>query len=385
MMLRALLAFISVIALLVLLRLFAPHVVTGGQYGPGLNADALANTTIGGPYLNTTAFGFRVHHSGAIASIRVYVVWSNTSPGYNGGTGGALLFSMQPDDGTPDHHPSGSTVASALHTDPLSHGYFPVVTFSSPVPVLAGELYHIVITNPDPDPATNYVSVNSLWMENRLTPEQPAMADSDWFQLLGNATRPGDWWPRENGNGDSFTPIVELQYTDGYTTGMGYMEVWVGNPKTISGTSSVRQYFQVSGQDQTISDVAIRLRRNSGKDSLTVQLQDAMAVPFAQSSVAASAVPLDYAWVTFHFPSPITLAEGRQYFLTLSAPSTSAYALFAIRQGSSSNVGFSPTTYFDDGYAQFNNGSGWTGWDQWGELNRHDGDLQFLFTGPSNE
>ena len=41
------------------------------------------------------------------------------------------------------------------------------------------------------------------------------------------------------------------------------------------------------------------------------------------------------------------------------------------------NYSFPSTTYYNDGYAQFNSGSGWTGWDDWGYSNQTDGDLQF--------
>ena len=348
-------------------------------YGSAINADALANTPIGGPYLFATSFGFRATHTGFLRSIRIYVVWSETQSGYNAGTGGSLLFSLQNDDGTPLHHPSGTSIASVLLSDPMGSGSFPLLNLSPAAQVNEGQLYHIVITNADQNPAANYVSVNSLWMQRGLSPKQPAMADTQWFQLLGNGTQPGNWRPRENGNSDSFTPILELQFTDGYTTGMGYMEVWVGNPKTISGDASVREYFKVSGPDQTVSSVSVRLRRDSGTDSLTVLLQDSMASTFSQASLDASSVPTGYGWVTFQFPSEITLASGHEYFLTLTSPSTTAYDLFAIRKGSSSNVAYSSTTYFDDGYAQFNDGSGWTGWDQWGSYDRRDGDLQFAF------
>ena len=112
-----------------------------------------------------------------------------------------------------------------LHTDPMHKGSFPVLTFSSPARIQQGEIYHLVITNPDPDPVTNYVSVNSLWMEAGLQPKQPSLADGDWFLLLGYTTNPGLWTTREDGGTDSYTPILELDYADGYSTGVGYMEV----------------------------------------------------------------------------------------------------------------------------------------------------------------
>ena len=46
-----------------------------------------------------------------------------------------------------------------------------------------------------------------------------------------------------------------------------------------------------------------------------------------------------------------------------------------MRKGTS--YGFDRTTIFDSGYAQFNDGSGWVGWDQWGGHDERTSDLQF--------
>ena len=126
-------------------------------FGSGLNADALSNSEIGSASQNTCSYGFRRTHTGALASVRIYVVWSANHPGYSGGTWGALLVQLQTDDGSDNHHPSGQTLASVLHTDPMHKGSFPVLTFSFPARIQQGEIYHLVITNPDPDPVTNYV------------------------------------------------------------------------------------------------------------------------------------------------------------------------------------------------------------------------------------
>jgi hypothetical protein len=61
----------------------------------------------------------------------------------------------------------------------------------------------------------------------------------------------------------------------------------------------------------------------------------------------------------------------------LSSPSDTVHTAHALEKGSGS--GYKPTTYFSDGHAQFNSGSGWVGWDQWGIANRTDNDLQFYF------
>jgi hypothetical protein len=53
-----------------------------------------------------------------------------------------------------------------------------------------------------------------------------------------------------------------------------------------------------------------------------------------------------------------------------------SYQTFPLRKGTS--FGFDPRTVFSGGYAQFSSGGArWTGWDQWGQRDRRDGDLQF--------
>jgi hypothetical protein len=204
--------------------------------------------------------------------------------------------------------------------------------------------------------------------------------DGDWFQLLGNTTRPGWWIPRENGDGSSYTPILELGYADGYSMGMGYMEVWEGNPKPISGIAGVRETFTVKGQDRKVSSVAVRLRRVNGVAPLTIRLEKADGSLVASGAIDSEYIDTNYTWVEHTFEAEQTLLRGEEYNLTLQAPIGTHYETFPIRKGSSASVNFSPSTYFSDGYAQFTTNGSWTGWDQWGVTNRNDADLQFVFT-----
>ena len=348
-------------------------------FGSCLNADALANTVVGGSFLSESSFGFRAHHSGSLQALRVYLVWSSTKPGYNAGSGGSLLIRLQSDVARGGHHPSGVTAGSILEPDPMHNGMFPLLTFPSPVKMDSGTVYHLVFTNVDPDPSNNYVSINSLWMESGLVPRQPAINDADWFQLMRDSSNHGTWVPREYGTGQSFTPILELDYADGFRDGVGYMEVWVGNPKVVSGTQSVRQLLTSCGRDRRVSAVSVRLRRLGGSDSLRIQLQEAGGATIAVSGVPASAIPLTYTWITFSYPSVPRLTAGAHYALVLNCAATSSYDLFPIRKGSTPRR-FQAGAFFPDGYAQFTGGGRWKGWDQWGEADRHDGDLQFYFS-----
>jgi hypothetical protein len=139
----------------------------------------------------------------------------------------------------------------------------------------------------------------------------------------------------------------------------------------------VRQLLRVPADGAGRADgVWLRVRRDSGDTSLVVRLEQADGHALTTATVAPSSVPTsDPGWVHVRFPTPATLSAGSELALTLSATSNSAYEAFPIRKGT--GFGFDPETFFDGGYAQFNDGSGWVGWDQWGGHDRRTSDLQF--------
>jgi hypothetical protein len=358
-----------------------------GSYGSALGLDSLANTRIGGPYGTTAAFRFRAGHSGTLAAIKVYFIWDTSAAdagGYSGGTGGTMVCSLMADDGSASHFPKPPALAVASLPSPIGKK-FPVVPFASPVSIQAGTLYHIVFTNGDPSPSVNYASVNCVYAKVALNPRQPAYADTDWAMLLngspdGGTTVGTSWSLRGASTGDSYCPIMELQYGDGWKEGQGYMEVWIGGAVQVGGGTAVRESFTVSGGSRKVDQVSIRLRQNAtvtGAGDLGVRLEQADGTLLEQGSIPRASVPTAYGWVTYRFTTPRILASGASYNLVLTAPAGTAYDVFPIRQGSS--YGFSPNTYFADGLAQVNTGSGWTGWTMWGTTNNTDGDLQFWF------
>jgi hypothetical protein len=66
---------------------------------------------------------------------------------------------------------------------------------------------------------------------------------------------------------------------------------------------------------------------------------------------------------------------GTPLALTASAARDRSYQTFPLRKGTA--FGFDPGTLFAGGYAQYSDGGSWTGWEQWGQRNRRDSDLQF--------
>jgi hypothetical protein len=350
-------------------------------YGPGLGSDELANTVVGGPSGNLVSYRFRAGHSGSLQQIHIYLMPSTA--GYAAGTGGKIQITVNADDGTSAHNPSDTILASYLLNTPLSATpsiNFPIFAFPVPPSIVQGQLYHIVFTNVDGSPATNYLSVNALLMDKPTTPNQPTISDIDSAELLGG---PGIAWAPRAG----YTPILQLDYQDGFTEGTGYMEVWVGAPQNVSGANEVRQTFTVTGASQTVASASIRAARVSGSDSLTVRLETGSGTLIEQGQVSAPSFPLtspaSHVWTTYTFSSAHTLLVGQTYNLVFVTPASSKYQVFPIRKGVS--YGFQNTTYFPDGYAQFNPGGSWTGWTQWGVTNRTDSDLQFYFALAAND
>jgi len=346
-------------------------------YGSAIGADDLNNVQIGGANCQCVApgarvsFRFRAAASSSLSAIRIYTL--QTATGYGGGTYGSLRITLQEDDGTAAHIPSGVVLAAKNVARPGSLGRMPRISIDSP-PLTKGKLYHIVFANTDRNPGTNFVSTNSLLTNTPQAQMQPHYSDTDWAQLQLETTGgfdPGKWHIRRN-----MTPIMELDYADDTVAGVGYMEIW--HPRTISGSNSVRQNFTVSARDFKVSSVSVRLAKRSGSGPLTISLERAEGSAIERSAVAAVRIRSTYSWVTYSFARNRVLTHGQAYDLVLTAPKDTVYEIAPIRAGS--DYGFRPPTYFADGYAEFNDGSGWVGWDQWGEQNKKTARLQFYFT-----
>ena len=261
----------------------APGAPSGPGYGSGIGADSLANTQIGGSLCecsnNASSYRFRATTTSKLDTIRIYLI---DGSGYAGGTGGTLSITVQTDDGSALHAPSGTVLASTSYKPGNPGPNFPAISWSSPASLTAGQLYHIVFKNIDAHPTANFVSIDSLFSYGAtLSPQQPRFADADWGQLM-STTGNGGWERRTN-----FTPILDLGYSNGVRAGVGYMEVWVGAPRAISGASAVREIFTPAA-NQTVSSVEIRVSRKSGSSPLGVALETSGGSVLATGSISAS-------------------------------------------------------------------------------------------------
>lgn len=347
-----------------------------GIYGPGIQSVSLQETAVG-KYASNVQCGlrFRARHTGSIASVLQYLIWSTAKSGYNAGTGGsAFRVELRADDGSSSHLPSSQVLASTTYANPMQGSHFPVIQFDSPAQVQKGQIYHIVYTNLDSDPASNWCSVDNLiGAYGKVTkPLQPGLGDI--FAVEAADTKGGPWRVR-----DDQTPIYQVNYTDGSTQGMGYMEVMADNPHVVSGSSMVRETFTVSGANRTVTGMSVKLNRSSGSGDLVFRLESGDGSGIQEVSAPASSVPSDDTWVTASFAQPVVLKAGQSYNLALKTDASTTYSVYTVERGD--HYGFDTTTYFKDGYAQFTTGSGWTGWTKAGGAvtNLLDTDLQFYF------
>ena len=354
----------------------APVETVSGTYGPGIGMDSLNNTQVGGRDNQSTSYRFRATTSSRLVSIRVYII-GPTHPGYGAGTGGTWEVTVQTDDGTASHAPSGTVLATTSFT-PVDD--FPVIAWSAPASLTAGQLYHVVFRNVDPDPTVNYASLDGIFMYQPTVPRQAAFSDVDWGQPLRSGS--GPWSDRAN-----TVPIMQLDYADGTHAGCGYMEVWVRSHKSIGGAAKAREAFTVSGPNRAVGSFSVRLMRISGASPLTVRLETSDGTLVEEGTIPAAeiavGIPGDHGggghatWETYTFAAPRTLVSGQGYNVVLSTASDTAYSIFVIRKGSS--WGFSPSTYFRDGRAQYTSGAGWGPFTQDGGPPLDEGDLQAYF------
>ena len=353
----------------------AKPAATPAFYGSGFGADSLANTQLGGPNLNAVSYRFQSKHACALDSIRVFFIWSAIKFGYQAGEGGTIRVDLLADDNSAAHLPTGPSLATVSYSNIITTGnFYPSLAFATPAVLKGGALYHLVFTNIDPTPITNYVSLDSIYTNAQTAPMQGCIPDADWAVLVKSGA--GAWKTRIG-----FTPTLELSFADGGHQGNGYVEVWSTAPQIVSGSDSVRETFKVTGPSRTFTKVAVRMKLVAGNSPLTVSLEETDGTVIERATIPASSfLQCTPAWATATFPLSHVLASGVSYNLVFTSPADTQYAAYPMRKGA--DKGFSNATYFPDGFAQFTTATGnlgWKGWTQWGTANLTDSDLQFMF------
>jgi hypothetical protein len=339
-------------------------------YGTGVAADSKNNKQVGWTNNQRLSHRFRASTTSELESIRFA---TRGGPVYSGGTGGTIRVSVQTDDGSPAHVPSGDILASFSFKPGNPSGdwnEFPRYAFPSPARLTEGRLYHIVFDNTDASPTKNWISINELFYFSAATsPRQPAYSD-DYAVLTSGR----DGWSVLARD----TADMDLAYADGTHDGMGYVAVMCDIPAIVSGSDKMaRERFTVSGGSRTIREVGVRLRRTSGSDPLVIRLEesdgtliDSVRIPAAEVPRASTGCRGGADWATASFDSSHVLQDGMTYHLRLSTGSDTEYTLDAILEGT--QPGFRSRRFTDGDGQRTTNGSSWSNIYRWQPV-----DLQF--------
>src|SRR5260370_26024063 len=135
----------------------------------------LNNGQVGGTWNEQWDIFFVAQHPSPLAAIRTYFVTKNPvgKTGYAGGTGGILKYELCVDAaGIP-----GSVIAigrmanDRQFTEWLNNGGFPLIVFPQMPLLVAGQTYHCLFTNVDPDPVHNFSSLDFLISKTGVNPD----------------------------------------------------------------------------------------------------------------------------------------------------------------------------------------------------------------------
>jgi hypothetical protein len=358
--------------------------ITSSYYGMYWRFPNLGNLQIGSVSNNydVASFRFRAQHSGTVDAFRGITMLAQGDT-YSVGHGGVFKVELQIDDGSANHLPSGKVLASFEHAinasqstrtaDPvfgqLDSGGTSLnkIYFSRPATLVAGQLYHLVFTNPSLANATNWYSMDCILNYTPITPAQPAYSDTD----LAVVTHSRSGWQNPNAN---YTPIYSLYFTDGYVQGQPFLQmghVLGSSGFPIYGSShKIRQTFLPS-TDLVVSAVNTCAYRVGSPTDLKITLQDNSLNTITTGMVPSSNFPTggtsNLRWGKVIFAAPITLKKGTKYYVEVSTPAGDAsncYKCWSAQNGKNYGFDSSAADGFKDGsssgnYGQYMNGGGW--------------------------
>ena len=329
---------------------------------------------------------FRAVVSGPLQKIRLY--WP-TGSGYSAGTGGRIRITVLPDDGSDKHLPvlDGTLLARTHFTPGLNpnspQSLLDEITFEqNPRPLVAGELYHVVLENVDPQPPTNFISVNNVLVPRPIGRPARWLNDSDWATLLGRRA-PGSSANRTwldltaTGSGDKLiAPIMQLTTTGGASQGSSDMESGSVDPERTYETDAsrpVRERF-IPSADKRVTGLSVaavatlagdlRWRFLEGSRELAsgVVRDEARFSPHLMGHRTANGEKkpvhvTNFVWYDAPVPQDVTLHAGNTYDLELRPEGSSRWKFAAHRNGS--GRGFTWPAAFTESRAQHLHGDQW--------------------------
>jgi len=330
-------------------------------YGNAWQANALANLEIGKFAGRQLDIRFVAERTKNVSSVVLYM---KTGVGYSAGTGGTVNVSLQSDDGTSNHFPSGTQLdsSSAAPGNPASP-VFRTFLFSGTVGLVKGTYYHLVLTNTDGSPTTNYVSLDDLANNNNtaapfyssipLLLNCSTNACFNTLAILWQNTAP-PWALKTN-----HIPIFAVNYADGSSQGQGYDDAAAGSGLfTIQGTNQAGQLLNPTS-DVTVGGVNVWVQKVGSPGALSISLQTAAGTVIETATIAAASIATSFAYASANFTSNHLLTGGSSYRVVLSSAAdvSNNYQVFPMDSGAC--CGFNVPSLLSTGNYQTNTGSGW--------------------------
>lgn len=340
----------------------SPGAPVGAIYGIPWAGDSLANLEMGRQAGRHVAIRWRSTFTGSVTAIWIY---HKAGAGYSLGTGGHVRMDIQSDDGTASHFPSGTVLATS---GSLVTANTPVVfqyPVTVPITLTAGTIYHFVFTNTDATPTANYVSKNSLDIEDHINPIQKTISNDDLAVVWQDNGPP---WVRHPDR----TPIFTVDFADGTRRGQSYYDVLsVSGLKLIQGANNMVRLTFTPSQSLSVGRVWFRGWKLTGETvALLFSLKTSGGSTISSASLAAASIavgtpgdpPHGAAWYSVDLGAQ-ALAAGTTYRLELScAAGATGYNTWPITAGGGAfGVQLVGENRFTDGYLEFTT-TGSAGW-----------------------
>jgi len=270
------------------------------------------------------AVSFMAPKSGAITQITLQ--WKKSS-GYGSGTYGKYNFELQSNGA--GNFPSGTIIAHTDNVNPntamdnIIDGAF---HFPISASLTAGQIYHLVITNVDPNYSTNWSSPNGLMTDVKPwdgTGNRTCYYSSGSWKPYGSTNSP--WNTSGSNNVNCHHTPTMLTWSDGTNTGDPYYSASLSSSARIYGSSRAGEYILWDKPTTSISTIGVSVKKNGSAGALVYHLDTASGSSLATGTMNTSSMSGSYQnWVYAALPSAVTLTQGQAYKLWFESPSSTS-------------------------------------------------------------
>lgn len=307
---------------------------TGGELGQMIEGCGAGNfQSMQNPGVKF-GIAFRAVKSGSFS--RIMMTWNRYHPGYGAGNDGTYTFELQTN-ASSGLQPSGTVISRVTGIKPAQSVVYPGGAMPVPLTgtVTAGQIYHIVVNNTDPDPRSNWSSPNTLM--TRVLPWDPATFGGPDNNFRCESTITGSWKPWTFSSSNVFNTTgsstangqhiaVVMFWNDGTRTGDPYYGAWNSGMAQVYGSRKYGQFITWDKPSATITRIGMPFgRRGTPSGALIYHLEEVGRGDIATGTLATgSQVGTVPTWAYVNLPSAITLTQGKTYRLYVASPSSSS-------------------------------------------------------------